>query len=199
MLLFSHLLLAVLWIAFCGLHSLLAADGIKQKIIPLLKSRHAQYRAFYILFAFAGFIVIVLYQLSVRSIRLFRPNLFILITGIVIGLLGVTIMAICISRYFMLLSSLKGLFKNDTTPVLLQNGLHRRVRHPLYLGTIIFIWSLLLLFPSLSLGISNVIITVYTIAGARLEEKKLVKQFGTAYIAYRQKVPMFIPRFRNNK
>ena len=197
MLLFTHLLLAVCWIAFCGLHSLLAAHDVKQKIIPLLKRGDAHYRVLYILFAFAGFVVIVLYQLSVRSIRLFRPNLIILITGIVIGLLGVTIMAICITRYFMLLSGLKGLFKNDTTPVLLQNGLHRRVRHPLYMGTFMFIWSLFLLFPSLSLGISNVIITVYTIAGARLEEKKLVKEFGAAYIAYREKVPMFIPRLRN--
>jgi methanethiol S-methyltransferase len=191
--LFPHLLLAIVWTAFCLLHSLLAAESVKQKIIPHLKKGGAQYRFLYTLFAAAGFIAIVLYQFSVRSIRLFQPPLFIVVTGIATGLCGVTIMAICIYRYFLQLSGLKGLLKNDTTPVLLQNGLHGWVRHPLYMGTFIFIWSLFLLFPSLSLGISNIIITVYTIVGARLEEKKLIREFGEAYNAYRQKVPMFIP------
>src|SRR4051794_12848 len=123
MLLFTHLLLAILWIAFCGLHSLLAADAVKQKIIPHVKNGAVQYRFFYTLFAAAGFIAIVLYQLSVGSIRLFRPPLFIIIAGIAAGAGGVTIMIICITRYFLPLSGIKGLLKNNTTPVLLQNGL----------------------------------------------------------------------------
>jgi protein-S-isoprenylcysteine O-methyltransferase Ste14 len=39
------------------------------------------------------------------------------------------------------------------------------------------------------------VITLYTIWGARLEEKKLVARFGEKYQAYKQRVPMLIPRF----
>ena len=195
MLLYSHLLLAILWIVFCVLHSLLAADSIRQKLICRLKKAGPFYRLLYILFATAGLAAILLYQASMQSIRLFRPNEWIIATGIVAGLGGVTIMAICIARYFMQLSGLAGLFKKDARGLLLQNGLHGYVRHPLYMGTFIFLWSLFLLFPLLSLGISNIIVTVYTIIGVRLEERKLVRVFGADYINYRKKVPMFIPRF----
>jgi len=196
MLLYPHLLLAIVWIVFCVLHSLLAADSIKQKLTPRFKKASPLYRLLYILFATAGLTAILLYQASMHSIRLFRPNGLIIMTGIIAGLGGVTIMAICIARYFMQLSGLASLFKKDTGGVLLQNGLHGYVRHPLYMGTFIFIWSLFLLFPLLSLGISNIIITVYTIIGARLEEKKLERAFGADYTRYKKRVPMFIPGLR---
>jgi len=194
MLLRSHLLLAIAWMAFCGLHSLLAADSVKQKFIPLLPKGTAMYRLLYTLFAATGFIAIVYYQLFLRSVRLFHPGLPVLIAGIAGCLAGAAVMGICIVRYFFQLSGLRGLLKNDARPMLLQSGLHRYVRHPLYMGTFIFIWSLFLLLPSLSLGISNTIITVYTIIGARLEEQKLLKTFGEVYVHYRRRVPMFIPR-----
>jgi protein-S-isoprenylcysteine O-methyltransferase Ste14 len=69
------------------------------------------------------------------------------------------------------------------------------VRHPLYAGTFIFIWGLFILVPSLSLLISNTIITIYTLIGLRFEEQKLEKEFGDAYKTYKQKVPMIIPKF----
>jgi methanethiol S-methyltransferase len=37
------------------------------------------------------------------------------------------------------------------------------------------------------------VITGYTVLGARLEEKKLVVQFGEMYKLYQQRVPMLIP------
>lgn len=196
-LLHSHLLLAVLWMAYCGLHSLLAADSVKQKLIPLLQKKGSPlYRILYTIFAAVGLIGILLWQLSMHSILLFRPNGPVVIAGIIAGLGGVTIMGICIARYFMQLSGLEGLIHQDKGGQLLQNGLHGYIRHPLYMGTFIFIWSLFLLFPWLSLGISDIIITVYTIIGARLEENKLERAFGADYTRYRDKVPMFIPRWR---
>ena len=70
-------------------------------------------------------------------------------------------------------------------------GIHSIVRHPMYLGLIIFIWS----FPKLKVVdfIGNACITAYLIAGAFLEERKLIKEFGEEYAAYRKEVPMLIP------
>jgi protein-S-isoprenylcysteine O-methyltransferase Ste14 len=36
-------------------------------------------------------------------------------------------------------------------------------------------------------------LTVYIIIGTKLEEKKLVLEFGEAYIKYQKEVPMLIP------
>ena len=93
----------------------------------------------------------------------------------------------------MRLSGLRWLLKNDGEQVLLENGVHRYVRHPLYSGTFLFIWGLWLIFPSLSLLISNSVITVYTLIGIQFEEQKLVKEFGERYMEYKKRVPMIIP------
>ena len=42
----------------------------------------------------------------------------------------------------------------------------------------------------------NLLATVYFYAGALHEERSLQEEFGEAYRAYRQHVPMFIPRIR---
>jgi len=62
-------------------------------------------------------------------------------------------------------------------------GLHRYIRHPLYLGTLLVVWSLFLFFPSLSNVLACFMITAYTLAGIRLEERKLLQEFGEDYAA----------------
>jgi methanethiol S-methyltransferase len=52
---------------------------------------------------------------------------------------------------------------------------------------------LFLLLPYLSLLIANSIITVYTLIGIGLEEKKLVNEFGESYSNYQASVPKLIP------
>ena len=74
-----------------------------------------------------------------------------------------------------------------------QSGLHKYVRHPLYLGTLLFIWGLFLIFPLMSNIIAATTITMYVLIGMRLEEKKLKIQFGESYIEYVKKVPKLIP------
>jgi len=41
--------------------------------------------------------------------------------------------------------------------------------------------------------IINVVLTVYVVIGTKLEEKKLVLEYGDKYIKYQQEVPMLIP------
>jgi protein-S-isoprenylcysteine O-methyltransferase Ste14 len=71
------------------------------------------------------------------------------------------------------------------------------VRHPLYLGTFLFIWGAWLIIPLVSFGITNVVITLYTLIGIHFEERKLVEEFGQSYISYSRQVPKIIP-FSNN-
>jgi protein-S-isoprenylcysteine O-methyltransferase Ste14 len=126
-------------------------------------------------------------------LELFTGSKFYSVGGIVVALFGLLIMAICIRKYFMNLSGLRSLFREGFANELQITGIHKYVRHPLYLGTFIFIWGLLLVIPHLSLLISNTIITIYTLVGIELEERKLEAEFGEGYKEYRTKVPKLIP------
>lgn len=103
-------------------------------------------------------------------------------------------MLVCIKKYFLNLSGLKSLVAEEVISNELRiDGIHRFVRHPLYLGTFIFIWGLFLLYPHWSLLIANSVITIYTLVAIRFEEQKLIEEFGEAYITYQKQVPTILP------
>lgn len=70
-------------------------------------------------------------------------------------------------------------------------GPYRLVRHPLYLLSIVMIWS----FPDLTNDrlLFNLLWTAWIILGAWWEERDLVEQFGNAYREYQRRVPMLLP------
>ena len=70
------------------------------------------------------------------------------------------------------------------------SGILAVVRHPWYLAGFLLLWGRDIDTAAL---VVNVIFSMYLVVGALLEEKKLVKEFGAQYIAYRQHVPMFVP------
>jgi protein-S-isoprenylcysteine O-methyltransferase Ste14 len=65
------------------------------------------------------------------------------------------------------------------------------VRHPQYTGGLVFIW----LFPIMTCNVLalNIGLTIYIIIGAIFDERKLVQEFGEAYIQYCHHTPMLIP------
>jgi len=74
-------------------------------------------------------------------------------------------------------------------------GPYRLVRHPLYLFSIVMLWS----FPDLTTDrlLFNLLWTGWIIVGAFLEERDLLAVFGASYREYRRRVPMLIPRVRS--
>ena len=191
----NHILLAFLWIVYCVLHSVLASEWIKKNMRRRMKN-FKWYRLWYTLFAFAFFAGIIYFQVEIATIELFKPNSFTVIAGYVLSISGLGLMFICIRKYFMNLSGVRSLFIENFSNELQITGVHKYVRHPLYLGTFAFIWGLFLLIPYASLLISNFIITVYTLIGIELEERKLFTEFGENYSEYRKKVPKLIPSFK---
>jgi len=190
----SHLILAGAWILFCLLHSLLASPRFKQSVQSAMGSGFKFYRLYYTIFASLTFFAVIIYNVAMRSFKLFSSTGISITMGLLICAIGLTIMGVCIVKYFMQLSGLRGLFENRNNNALMITGIHKIVRHPLYAGTFMFIWGLLIAIPYLNLLIADVIITVYTLIGLQLEEKKLEKEFGSAYQSYKRKVPMLIPR-----
>jgi protein-S-isoprenylcysteine O-methyltransferase Ste14 len=188
----SHIILAMLWIIYCALHSLLASDWAK-KLLRRQVKHYKYYRLWYTLFAFVFLVFLLYYQVSMPTQHLFLVTRMLLISGGLISVSGLVLMIICIHKYFMNLSGLRSLFIENFSNELQITGIHKYIRHPLYLGTFAFIWGLFLLLPYLSLLIANGIITVYTLIGIGLEEKKLVNEFGESYSSYKASVPKLIP------
>jgi methanethiol S-methyltransferase len=81
-------------------------------------------------------------------------------------------------------------------PRLVTGGLYNYMRHPLYTAGLLFIW----LTPTMTCNLLALYIglTCYIIIGAYFEERKLLREFGETYLAYKQKTPMLIPFFPRN-
>jgi protein-S-isoprenylcysteine O-methyltransferase Ste14 len=79
------------------------------------------------------------------------------------------------------------------------NGPYRLVRHPLYLFSLIMIWSC----PDLTTDrlLFNVLWSLWIVVGTVWEERDLVREFGDAYREYQRNVPMLLPIkvFRNQR
>ena len=151
------------------------------------------YRLAYSLFASITLILIIWYQFSFESIDLFSSFYIQYVASFFLIISGSIVMIICIKKYFYELSGIQALQKVEQHVTLQQKGLHNYVRHPLYSGTLLFVWGLFLMFPLLSNLIACIIITLYVLIGIQLEEKQLVIEFGEAYTAYAKKVPMLFP------
>lgn len=192
----KYVVLGLLWILFCGLHSLLAALSIKQWMRERMGTSFKYYRLGYTIFAFITLAIVVYYGVTLESSYLYNRSSITNIIGIIIAASGLIIMAICIKKYFISLSGLKSLFQESPTNTLMVGGIHQFVRHPLYTGTFMTIWGIFIAYPFISLFISNLIITLYTLIGIQLEEKKLVAEFGMDYQQYQKKVPKLFPALR---
>jgi len=78
--------------------------------------------------------------------------------------------------------------------LLATRGLYGVVRHPQYAGIMLAVFGQIVHWPTLiTLALFPVIVLVY-VRLARSEESRLTERFGDAYLAYRQRVPMFVPR-----
>lgn len=68
--------------------------------------------------------------------------------------------------------------------------LHRHVRHPWYALGLVLVWTRDMNAPLL---VSAAAITLYFVLGSKLEERKLAAHFGAAYRDYMARVPGLVP------
>ncbi len=80
--------------------------------------------------------------------------------------------------------------KVEDTDALHIAALHRFVRHPWYFLALLILWSR---DQYLNQAVFYALATAYLVIGSRLEENKLVRQYGEVYRQYQRKVPGLIP------
>lgn len=189
----NHCLLLFFWILYCVLHSVLAATKVKLYFEKISGKFFRYYRLAYTILAAITLALLICFQYSFSSMQLINLKALQYISGALFVLPGLLIMMVSIIKYFKLLSGIRTLYEAQPSKELKRDGIHKYVRHPLYTGTLLFIWGLFFIFPMLNNLIAVVIITGYVLIGTRLEEKKLLMEFGSLYADYITEVPMLVP------
>ena len=96
---------------------------------------------------------------------------------------------------FLAMSGLKIIFGEiREKPMVIRKGVFGRVRHPIYLGSILLYLGLIVLTLSIISAIIWVFIVAFYYYISKYEEKILLKEFGSEYEEYMNEVPMLIPR-----
>jgi len=194
----KYLPLTLLWVAWATIHSLMVSHAITHWAKNSLANKYVYYRIVYNAVALITFLPILVYSemLDGKLIIDYVPPWNILQNTLIAFALiifiwsfkqfdGLEFFGI---RQLMPKSFNRMLAAQPITVI--TDGPYRFVRHPMYFGALIFIWSLDATWAGI---ITHIILSLYLIIGSFLEEKKLVVEFGTAYTQYQQRVPMLIP------
>ena len=197
----SYLLLILVWIAWCGLHSALICVPVTDHFERVLGANFRFYRLAYNLISIATLTVPVFLTLSIQRSEtvllawagIAEPIRFFLIgTAVILFISGGKHYDL---GHFLGISQVYARRSNHLLKdqdAFTVSGVSRIIRHPWYLGGILIVWSAPnSFFPSTV--ITAVTISVYFLVGSILEEQKLVKHFGDVYRDYQRDVSMLFP------
>jgi protein-S-isoprenylcysteine O-methyltransferase Ste14 len=114
-----------------------------------------------------------------------------LVLGAIFGIGGV-VLAMMASRVISV--STVADMRTDRKAELVTNGIYSRVRHPLYLATILVLVAAALVYPFPRVIVFALSLMFYTLVGAYFEERKLVLHYGDEYQKYRKTAGFILPK-----
>ena len=194
----KYLILSLIWAGYCALHSFLISIRFTNFLTRLLKNYYAFYRLFYVLFSFVTLVLVINYTSTVDNeiIITYVPPWSIIRYTLMYGALLMFFWAFFFNydslSFFGIRQIMQSGKEKNINPSegLKKNGLLGITRHQMYLALIIYLLSQNFKISDI---VVNIILIVYVFIGTKLEEKKLVLEFGDTYIKYQQEVPMLIP------
>ncbi|MFC1596712.1 methyltransferase family protein [Planctomycetota bacterium] len=195
----NYIILTLLWIVWCAIHSSMISVTATEFFKRRLGTHYRFYRLFFNLVAVATIIPIILFAQSMEGHVLFRWEGFLIVFQLLLlGLAGFLFFAG--ARHYDMLQFLG--FRQIMTGALHgaltesgqlnTSGILGVTRHPWYLAGVMLIWADYRPF-TMSTLVTNVVLTVYLVLGAVLEERKLLMEIGEEYHEYQKKVSMIFP------
>jgi len=187
---------ALIWACWGVIHSLLSSEGVIGKALPLGSRIRTYYRLFYSLFA--AITLVLVYWLAPRGndAPILKWQGALVVAQVALWVLALT-MGYLSFRYVSLWHFLGftalgvGQKVRGTTDKLITWGIYGEIRNPQFLAGLLVLWARDLNTTSF---VTNIILSLYLLVGARIEEKRLLQKFGDDYARYMAKVPRFIPR-----
>ena len=89
--------------------------------------------------------------------------------------------------------------RTDRKPELITGGLYARIRHPLYLATILIFAAVGLIYPFPIVIVFVLSMILYTMIGAFFEERKLIIQYGEKYLEYKKRAGFILPKISTSE
>lgn len=193
------LLTLVVWAV---VHSLMAGQPFKNWYKEKLGQRayEGTSRIFYNTVS-AITLIPVFYLLATRvpSLALWSipsPYNYLAYTVQLIGLIGLALSLIQTDIWsFLGLRQFGRFLRGDPQPEpparFISGGTYALVRHPLYLFSLLYLWAR----PEMTLTnlVLNIWVTIYFLIGSIHEERRLLREFGEDYDAYKARVPRMLP------
>ena len=190
-------ILALLWLAWCSLHSLLISKRVQAIGRRVLGRYGRAYRLLYVLVSMTTLLPVLWYQETLPQRHLLPASLTqhliqagLLLYGALMFILGARVYDLSTFLGINQWRNPEG-EKTAAGRSFHTDGILARVRHPWYSGGIAFIWG----FGAVTdvFLLSRLLLTAYLILGTSLEEQRLIAELGEPYRAYRRAVPMLIP------
>ncbi len=193
----EYLILALIWITFCALHSALISVTVTAYLHRKLGNTYRFYRLFYNIFSIVTLIPVIIFSLSIKQEPFFAWDGYLLLVKYLLLFTGIFCFVMGARHYNFGQFSGLAQIKEGTSHNLINDygklssdGILGAVRHPFYAGTFPLLWSGDLDVTAL---ITNIILSIYVLIGTLLEERKLILEFGDAYRQYQQSVSMLFP------
>jgi protein-S-isoprenylcysteine O-methyltransferase Ste14 len=184
----------ILAVAVWGIvHSIMASLGFKDLLQRTFGDGFMKfYRLFYNVFSAVSFAPILYLMIVLPDRDLYQvspPWSYLMLAGQGISVLMLFVAVLQTDALHFV--GLRQIFDREKKGSLITSGLYRFVRHPLYTFGLLILW----LSPNMSVNTLIVYssLTIYILAGAFFEEKKLLREFGQEYAEYKTVTPMLIP------
>ncbi len=189
-------LLITLWVLFFVSHSLLAANSVKAIAERWMGKCYRFYRLGFNLLSIiflAGIFYLLFFRQQANYI--FLSSAWSKAVAVLLLLTGGIISVLAFRSYDLQeFTGIKQLVEKIHRPsILVVTGLNAYVRNPLYFGLILFVLGFFLWQPTQMNLVSLLIIYAYIYIGVKLEERKLLEEFGEEYRLYQSRVRMLIP------
>jgi len=191
------LLAFTLLLAYFALHSLLAADKLKEWFSQRTGANFRYYRLIYNVLA-GVLLIVLLYWMAIWPTKpMFEKNAWTNGAAVVLLATGCWLVVGSLRQYDLgEFTGIRQITQKNATPnhsSLNVSGFNALVRHPLYLGIILSLVGLFLVWSKISALLLLLSVLVYLPFGIHFEEKKLRRQFGQAYLEYEKRVKRLIP------
>lgn len=195
----DFIVLALLWIAYCVVHSALISITVTDFLKRALGDNYRFHRLFFNIFSVTTLVPLLMYSHSAR----WSTELLLTWEGymriIQYGLIALgAVLALTGARHYNMFQfvGIQQILKGRSGGAMTESGEFDSsgvlgiVRHPWYLAVFILLWARDFNLAGFTI---NVILSAYLLIGTFLEERKLVLEFGEKYKAYQRQVSILIP------
>lgn len=193
--LFKWGLTALIWSAWCVPHSISNSEGLMRRSGLLDSATSRYYRLIYSIVAVITLLIASWITPKWQEFQVWRFQGLALVVPVLVWLPAV-VMFYLTFRFFIIwhflgLTALGISRKSrDSQRKLITWGIYGLIRHPQFSAGLMMLWTRSLTDTGF---VINVILSLYLIIGARIEETRLLALYGDQYAEYMKKVPGFIP------